>query len=101
MPAKPDQASRDRGSRWPRPRITRFRTTAASPTRSATRVKGGSSRSATPAKKKEPPQRMESVISSAQSVAVIVVGMAGFMRFVARLGSSLRRPHSVMPLRKG
>jgi hypothetical protein len=43
------------------------RASAASPTRAATMVKGGSSLTAMPVKKKEPPQMTERAVSMAQS----------------------------------
>jgi len=60
--------------------MTAHRIIAASPTRRTTMVKGGSSRTATPVKKKDPPHRTDSASSIAHSADVMLrlagVGMA-------------------------
>src|SRR3546814_3757129 len=59
MPKKASQTAPPRGSRRPARYSTGSSTRAASPTRQATMVSGGRSRTATPTKKNEPPQSTE------------------------------------------
>ena len=65
-------ASRRRGTTGPSRGAQAHRMSAASHTRRATMVSGGSSLTATPTKKNEPPQKTESVSNIAHSRAVIV-----------------------------
>ena len=67
MPRNAAQTRPSRGMATPRRRLTASRSRAARPTRSATMVKGGSSRTARAVKKNEPPQSTDRASSMAHS----------------------------------
>lgn len=87
MTRKAPQAALPRGRRPTMIQCSGISSRAARATRASTMVSGGSSRTATPAKKNEPPQSTERRTSSAQSRASIAVSV-----LAAMCGPSCRPP---------
>ena len=79
MPKKARHTAHSRGRRRPMMRQTMRSAIAARLTRSVTMVTGGSSLTATPMKKKDPPHRIESATSIAHSRASICFCIAIFV----------------------
>jgi len=73
MPKKAAQSRTPRGIRCPVARTTTWRIKAARPTRRTTMVNGGSSFTAIPVKKNDPPQSTERASSKAHSRAVMLL----------------------------
>ncbi len=72
MPAKASHIRGSRGIHCPMARMTTCRVRAARPTRSIMMVSGGSSLTATPMKKNDPPHSTERMSSMAHSLAPMV-----------------------------